>query len=218
MTLSNSKITLILLYLSTTIAILSPKHSFAKTESFSYTDGFSEDTHRRFFKFTNFSSIDGKALQLTPDNENQPLGYFNKSGRVTYYKPFKLWPSGDGDSDVVASFNTTFVMNIYRNRIWNPGEGLAFFIGPGFDVPAESHGRWMGLTNAATDGLAENRLVAVEFDTEKQWFDPDDNHVGLNINSVRSNKTVSLDRFGFLLSPENSTDYRVWIWYYFFSS
>lgn len=181
-----------------------------KTKNLSFHD-FKEVRDATSFKFTNFSSIDGGALQLTPDNENQPFGYFNKSGRIMYYKPYKLWRS-ETDRDI-ASFNTTFVMNIYRNRTWNPGEGFAFLIAPEFDVPKESHGRWLGLTNASTDGNPENRLVAVEFDTEKQEFDPDDNHIGLNINSVRSKKTVSLDRFGFLISPETGTDYRVWIQY-----
>ncbi|KAM6540644.1 hypothetical protein CsatB_005091 [Cannabis sativa] len=185
--------------------------SSAKTKNFSFTE-FKEERERPFFTFSNFSSIDGGALQLTPDNENQYLGYYNKSGRIMFHKTQKLWLS-DTDKDI-ASFNTTFVMNIYRNKIWNPGEGLAFVIAPDFEVPLQSHGRWLGLTNSSTDGLRQNYMVAIEFDTEKQEeFDPDDNHIGLNINSVRSKKTVSLKKFGFLLSPENSTDYRVWIQY-----
>ncbi|PON75191.1 Mitogen-activated protein kinase kinase kinase [Parasponia andersonii] len=178
--------------------------------NFTYHD-FREERDRPFFNFSISASIDGGALQLTPDNENQVNGFHNKSGRIMYYKPQKLWLS-DIDEDI-ASFNTTFVMDIYRNRVWNPGEGLAFVIAPDNNVPEQSYGQWMGLTNATTDGKRENYMVAIEFDTEKQDFDPDDNHIGLNINSVRSNKTVSLNQFGFLLSPENVTRYRVWIQY-----
>ncbi|PON48342.1 Mitogen-activated protein kinase kinase kinase [Trema orientale] len=178
--------------------------------NFTYHE-FKEERDRPFFNFSSSASIDGGALQLTPDNENQVNGFHNKSGRIMYYKPQKLWLS-DIDEDI-ASFNTTFVMDIYRNRVWNPGEGLAFVIAPDNNVPEQSYGQWMGLTNATTDGKRENYMVAIEFDTEKQDFDPDDNHIGLNINSVRSNKTVSLNQFGFLLSPENVTRYRVWIQY-----
>lgn len=199
-----------IIFCFSTIVGLTAAAQQQKTKSFPFI-GFKEGTDTSFFNFTGSSSIDGGALQLTPDNENQPLGYFNKSGRIMYYKPYKLWQS-ETDQDI-ASFNTTFVMNVYRNKTWNPGEGLAFLIAPGFDVPDQSHGQWLGLTNATTDGNPENRLVAVEFDTEKQEFDPDDNHIGLNINSVRSNTTVSLNQFGFLISPEESRDYRVWIQY-----
>nr|GMC65958.1 probable L-type lectin-domain containing receptor kinase S.5 [Ipomoea batatas] len=34
----------------------------------------------------------------------------------------------------------------------------------------------------------QNKFVAVELDTNKQSFDPDDNHVGIDINGVRSVK------------------------------
>jgi hypothetical protein len=80
-------------------------------------------------------------------------------------------------------------------------------------MPAASFGQWLGLTNADTDGNHTNQIVAIEFDTEKQDYDPDDNHIGLNINSVRSNKTISLDVHGIKLSPEESTNHSVWVQY-----
>jgi hypothetical protein len=114
-----------------------------------------------------------------------------------YSKPFKLWSSDDNH----ASFNSTFLINMQRQPDWTAGEGLAFLIAPDISMPAASFGQWFGLTNAATDGNHTNRIVAIEFDTEKQDYDPDDNHIGLNINSVRSNKTVSLNDYRIKLSP-----------------
>ena len=55
-----------------------------------------------------------------------------------------------------GSFNSTFVINIYRNTSWNAGEGLAFLIAPDLSIPEASFGQWLGLTNAANDGKPTN--------------------------------------------------------------
>jgi hypothetical protein len=162
-----------------------------------------------YLKSQGDSSIVSGALQITPNTINEPDKLNNKAGRVMYSKPFKLWSSDDNH----ASFNSTFLINMQRQPDWTAGEGLAFLIAPDISMPAASFGQWLGLTNAATDGNHTNRIVAIEFDTEKQDYDPDDNHIGLNINSVRSNKTVSLNDYRIKLSPEASTNHSVWVYY-----
>ena len=89
-----------------------------------------------------------------------------------------------------ASFNSTFVINIYKKENRPAGEGLAFLIAPDLSIPESSFGKWLGLTNANNDGKHTNQIVAKEFDTLKQEDDPGDNHIGLNINSVISKKTL----------------------------
>lgn len=186
--------------------------TLSKKKSFSFI-GFDVEKNASSFLFTRpTSSIDQNALQITPDNENQDNGYNNKSGRVMYREPYKLW-SSDRPDDAIASFNTYFVINMYRKDGWESGEGLAFLIAPSHHVPVGSHGQWMGLTNVTTDGKPENRIVAIEFDTRQQGFDPDSNHIGLNINSVNSTKTVPLSKFGIELSPLPTTNNSVWIHY-----
>ncbi|CAL9763857.1 unnamed protein product [Musa acuminata subsp. burmannicoides] len=160
------------------------------------------------------------ALQITPDTLNQ-IGYLaNKSGRVLLPMPFKLWedvPATNGTNATtryVASFNTTFTINIYRPNGTTPGEGFAFVIVPSLDAPPPgSEGRYLGLTNASLDGDPSNHLVAVELDTVKESFDPDDNHVGLDVNSVVSNVTANLTAFGIEIAPVNATNYTVWVDY-----
>lgn len=175
------------------------------------------------------ATINGGALQLTPDTRNN-IGYLvHKSGSVLLNRPFKLWRTlpddqnaagGNGTSTGrvrVVSFNTTFSMNVfYEGAV--PGEGLAFVIAPSLDGPPPgSHGGFLGLTNATLQaaGPAANRFVAVEFDTFNQSYDPSDNHVGLDIGSVVSNATANLADFNITVAThaKNAANYTVWIEY-----
>lgn len=181
-----------------------------------FYDGFNEANYSDFEFRGLQASIDGGALQLTPDTLNDDYSLRNKSGRIFWPKRFELWHSnGHEQDDVVASFDSTFTINIYRKPDWNAGEGFAFLIAPDLTIPEASHGQWLGLTNATTDGDSNNQIVAVEFDTEKQedLDDPDDNHIGLNINSVHSITTVSLNSSGIEISPVKGTNYSVWVEY-----
>ncbi|PUZ52219.1 hypothetical protein GQ55_6G252800 [Panicum hallii var. hallii] len=169
------------------------------------------------------------ALQVTPDTGN--AGTYrdimvNKSGSVLLRRRFNLWRRVDDGGNATASqqaprvqvvsFNATFSMNVYQLTAASPGEGLTFVIAPSRDEPPPgSYGGYLGLTNSTLEaaGPAANRFVAVEFDTLKQSYDPDDNHVGLNIGSVVSNKTASLAGFRIATNETTATNYTVWIQY-----
>ncbi|KAK4764032.1 hypothetical protein SAY87_013470 [Trapa incisa] len=155
------------------------------------------------------ATISNEALQITPDSAGN-YTLTNKSGRVLFNRKFRLW-----DDVRVGSFNTSFLINLFRvNSSLTPGEGLAFVIVPDLEVPTGSSGQYLGLTNSTTDGSRDNHLIAVEFDTLKQDdLDPDSNHIGLDINSVKSNQTVSLSELGFQLAPNGTKFFHVWIHY-----
>ena len=161
------------------------------------------------------ATIDLGALQITPDTKNPAYNHANRTGRIMYKQPFDMWLSDSDDKQ--ASFNSSFLINVGRimeeGQETNPGEGLAFLIAPDLSIPAASYGQWLGLTNAINDGKQTNRIVAIEFDTEKQDYDPNDNHIGLNINSVNSTATVSLDDYNIELSSKEGTSYSVWVQY-----
>lgn len=167
------------------------------------------------------ANINQGALQVTPDSLNNASHFLtNKTGRVLYSTPFKLWAhQRDGKANVtggkrVASFSTVFTINVFRPNGTEPAEGVAFVIFPtASDPPPGSHGGYLGLTTAATDGDAGNQIVAVELDTEKQAYDPDDNHVGLNVNSVVSVAATPLKPRGIQISPVDPVKYNVWIDY-----
>ncbi|KAI3984924.1 hypothetical protein MKX01_004692 [Papaver californicum] len=143
------------------------------------------------FLFTANSSIVVDALQVTYDSSDTNMS--NLSGRVCYEEKLKLW--GEINKSL-ASFNTTFELNI-MGRLEPGGEGIAFILKADDAVPDNSEGQWLGIVNATTNGSREAQIVAVEFDTKKSYMkDVDNNHLGLNINNIKSISQVPLRSYG----------------------
>lgn len=160
------------------------------------------------FEVVKPATISNDALQVTPDSASASFNMSYNSGRIILNQSFKLW-----DGNGTASFSTSFLVNVYRPNNDTPGEGIAFVIAPDLLLPPNSFGEFLGLTNSSTDGNATNKIVAVELDTFKQDFDPDDNHVGVDLNSVRSVKTETLARHNITIAPMGARFYNVWIDY-----
>jgi len=172
------------------------------------------------FNFPNFTDTDSSSLIMQNLNSRVSVGAIqvtlnvrvdsdmqNKSGRAFYSKQFRLWRKS---KDVQASFNTTFVLNIVPQT--TPGaEGMAFILAAdATTLPQSSDGQWLGIVNAATNGSSEAKVVAVELDTRKSYpEDIDDNHVGLDVNSIFSIKQVSLGDYGVNLSAAVDVTVRV---------
>ncbi|KAL0432010.1 UNVERIFIED_CONTAM: putative L-type lectin-domain containing receptor kinase S.5 [Sesamum radiatum] len=134
------------------------------------------------------------------------------SARILLKQPFKLWDDHAGRTQL-ASFNTSFLINVYRRRNDTTGEGMAFVIAPDLLLPPNSFGQFLGLTNSITEKSESNKLVAVEFDTFKEYFDPDDNHVGIDVNSIKSIKTEYLTPHNITIAPIGAKFYNVWVDY-----
>ncbi|KAG2563553.1 L-type lectin-domain containing receptor kinase IX.1-like [Panicum virgatum] len=126
-------------------------------------------------------------------------------GRASYSaQPVLLW---DGDTGEVASFTTRFSLVIDPQEryggINNKGAGMAFFLAAGYpsSMPPDSAAYDIGLTNQDAGAVAtgDGRFVAVEFDTFNDTIALDPNttydHVGIDVNSIRSVATTVLPSF-----------------------
>ncbi|KAJ9146820.1 hypothetical protein P3X46_029044 [Hevea brasiliensis] len=207
----------ILLTINITITVLyfvlPPACLAHKLETLDYKFGPFNSSYYTIFAVLTPATISNDALQVTPDSAGN-FTLSNRSGRVFFNHTFTLWEELQGGAARVASFNSSFLINVFRvSNTSGPGEGFAFLISPDLSLPLNSEGQYLGLTNSTTDGDSSNGIVAIELDTFKQDFDPDDNHMGLNIHSVRSNKTVSLSNFGIQIAPVGTKVYMIWVHY-----
>ncbi|OAY83903.1 L-type lectin-domain containing receptor kinase IX.1, partial [Ananas comosus] len=109
----------------------------------------------------------------------------NSQGRAVYSNPVLLWDDATGE---VASFHTSFSFIIQATDASAYGDGLAFFLSPSPSVvPRFDGGGYLGLfDNGTALNSTQNQLVAVEFDTFKNDWDPSACHVGIDINSINS--------------------------------
>ncbi|XP_030964810.1 L-type lectin-domain containing receptor kinase IV.1-like [Quercus lobata] len=118
-------------------------------------------------------------LQLTNNSEKQ-LGY------AFYELPLKFNTSSGLTQSL--SFSTNFVFAILSETPSKGGHGIAFTISPSWKFTNVVASNYLGLLNASNNGLSTNHLLAIELDTiEGQEFqDIDNNHVGINVNSMKS--------------------------------
>ncbi|KAJ0101368.1 hypothetical protein Patl1_03937 [Pistacia atlantica] len=131
----------------------------------------------------------------------------SSSGTLVYNNPVTFF---DQETNSTASFNTKFTFSINNVNPGSYGDGLAFFISPD-DQILGSPGGYLGLVNSSQ--LTENKFVAIEFDTrlDAHFNDPNENHVGLDIDSLNSIKTADPILQGIDLKSGNLTT--VWIDY-----
>ncbi|PNT61712.1 hypothetical protein BRADI_5g19392v3, partial [Brachypodium distachyon] len=161
-----------------------------------------DTTNKADFNFSTGSTIANGSLHITPSTGN--ISHW--SGRVVYAREaLKLWNS---KRTAVTSFRTEFVLNILPWDKNIAGEGLAFILTNNPSLPKNSSGQWLGVCNNQTDGSVENRIIAFEFDTRKNYEDDlDNNHFGIDFNSIKSVRQQSLSNQSILLSSGSD----VWV-------
>ncbi len=161
------------------------------------------------FSFVQFSNNGNhKDLSLLGDasvaQEDLALDLTQKSsGRALYRAPIQFI---DTNSQASFSFQTSFIFSIEvaadddaddlssssSSSSSSMGEGLAFVIAPD-NTTLGSSGPWLGLLSPLNDtstATPDSRAhtVAVEFDIHKdiEFWDIDNNHIGVDINSLNS--------------------------------
>ncbi|XP_031259658.1 putative L-type lectin-domain containing receptor kinase II.2 [Pistacia vera] len=120
-------------------------------------------------------------LQLTNTSELQ-------IGHAFYPFPFKFNIS----SPQSLSFSTTFVFGIVSKTLNFGGNGMSFFISPSKNMREAVAGSYLGLFNASSNGRPTNHILAVELDTVQspEFKDINGNHVGVDVNSLKSNESA----------------------------
>ncbi|XP_061349737.1 L-type lectin-domain containing receptor kinase S.4-like [Gastrolobium bilobum] len=111
-------------------------------------------------------------------------------GHAFYPFPFQLKNSSTGK---VFSFSSSFALAIVPEYPKLGGHGLAFTISTSKDLKDSLPSQYLGLLNSKDAGNFTNHLFAVEFDTVQdfEFEDINDNHVGIDINSLQSNASVT---------------------------
>ncbi|KAJ0007803.1 hypothetical protein Pint_29962 [Pistacia integerrima] len=147
----------------------------------------------------NFSSFSSNRENMTyqrayPQNQVILLASGNGMfGRATYYKPLRLW---DNATENLTDFTTHFSFIIDSENRSAYGDGLTFFLAPQVSmIPVNAtRGGSFGLANDDERlNSTSNPFFAVEFDIYHNHYDPPSirEHVGIDINSLKSVKTVA---------------------------
>ena len=164
----------------------------------------------RFLGSAKFSN-EKDALQI-PD-ESKAVDLKDQAGRALYSSPIRLL---DPHTKTPASFETTFAFQVNNashlssDSTGHGGSGLTFIIVPD-EFTVGRHGPWLAMLNDACED--DYKAVAVEFDTHRSpgFGDPNDNHVGINLGSIISTRTINVSDFGIVLN--DSLVHRAWITY-----
>ncbi|MED6203681.1 hypothetical protein PIB30_001925 [Stylosanthes scabra] len=149
------------------------------------------------FRFDSFAQ-GNPAINLQGDAKILADGYIQltdlqssgSAGRALYNTPVRLWNEATGN---VASFVTSFSFELTDYPNYNPADGIIFFIAPeNTKIPSDGVGGSLGVASSTGEG----QFVGVEFDTyvNKEYNDPPYQHVGIDVNSVVSSKTVEWKR------------------------
>ncbi|XP_038904286.1 LOW QUALITY PROTEIN: L-type lectin-domain containing receptor kinase IX.1-like [Benincasa hispida] len=170
--------------------------------SFTFPD-FQQNNPNLFFEGDSFTS--NGVIQLTKNQADGPLT--DSSGRASYAQPVRLW---DASTQQVTDFTTHFSFRINTLNESLFGDGIAFFIVPyESTIPTNSTGGFLGLfsSDSAFDP-SKNQAFGVEFDSKQDDWDPSDNHIGIDVNSIRS-----IDHLVWNSSMKDNRTANAWITY-----
>jgi serine/threonine protein kinase len=128
-------------------------------------------------------TLDGNAL-VTPDGLLELTNDTVNLGHAFYPTPLSFNQQLNG---TVQSFSVSFVFAILSVHADISADGMAFFVAPTKNL-SNTWAQYIGLLNSGNDGNTSNHMFAVELDTTQndEFKDIDNNHVGININSLTS--------------------------------
>lgn len=175
-----------------------------------------DNVNSTFFSFSNFQPnlntifyqgdafAAGGVIQVTKNQRN--IALTNSVGRASYSEPVHIWDARTGK---MADFTTHFSFVIDALNSSQYGDGLSFFLAPfQAEIPDNSFAGYLGLFNKSSSNSVDNQIVAVEFDSYQDIWDPSDDHVGINVNSI-----VSVASVKWKSSIKNGSIANAWVSY-----
>ncbi|XWS54601.1 hypothetical protein CRYUN_Cryun10bG0102700 [Craigia yunnanensis] len=146
----------------------------------------------------NFTSFDSSNLKKSYKGDATPIDSVIqltksdvwKSGHAIYAEPMHLW---DRSSGSLADFTTHFSFSINAQNNVTHADGLSSFIASlQYQIPNVANGSGIALASGEqVKDSTENPFVAVEFDTFHNGWDPENDHVGIDVNSLESSASVT---------------------------
>ncbi|KAG4971474.1 hypothetical protein AAZX31_13G221800 [Glycine max] len=158
------------------------------------------------------ATVDSRILTLTHQQRFSV-------GRALYNKKI---PTKKPNSSRVYPFSTSFIFAMAPFEDTLPGHGLVFIFTPVTGIQGTSSAQHLGLFNLTNNGNSSNHVFGVEFDVfQNQEFDDiDANHVGIDINSLKSYVSHDAgywpdgaDKSFKELTLNSGENYQVWIDY-----
>ncbi|CAJ2670406.1 unnamed protein product [Trifolium pratense] len=151
----------------------------SKDNSFIYNNGF-QSSHLYLDGIANLTS--NGIIRLTNDTKQQKAHAF-------YPNPIVFKNTFNGS---VSSFATTFVFAIRPEYPTLSGHGIVFVVSPTKGLPYSIPSQYLGLFNQSNNGNTNNHVFGVELDTiqSKEFNDINDNHVGIDINDLKSDNST----------------------------
>ncbi|CAN7023198.1 unnamed protein product [Brassica oleracea var. botrytis] len=145
-------------------------------------------TYNGFHPPLNLISLQGIASVIPSDLLTLTNSTSHQTGHAFYTRPIRF---KDTPNDAVSSFSTSFVFAIHSQIPTLGGDGIAFVVAPTSSLPSARSGQYLGLFNLMNNGNETNNIFAVELDTiqNNEFDDTNDNHVGIDINSLKSVKS-----------------------------
>ncbi|KAJ6808927.1 L-type lectin-domain containing receptor kinase IV.1-like [Iris pallida] len=112
-------------------------------------------------------------------------GTKQSTGHAFFPTPFDFVNSSNGNP---LSFSTAFVFAIYPQYPDVSAHGLAIALAPSKDLAGALPSQHLGLFNLTNNGNSSDHILAVELDTVQtiEFDDINDNHVGIDLNGLRS--------------------------------
>ncbi|KAI4342052.1 hypothetical protein MLD38_026713 [Melastoma candidum] len=133
------------------------------------------------------SGVVPPVLLLTPGGPGNGSYY---TGRATYLHPMHLWDHSTGK---MADFVVRFTFSIDSKGNASFGDGLTFFFAPegSYRIPEFSKGGFLGLARDPEENSTDSTsFVAVEIDPSLDVWDPDCEHIGIDVDDISSTKNT----------------------------